>query len=333
MSDLPFKRYHSIENSYQTKVIEHFRDQCPEIDDHKYCVQEKIDGANFQIHIDKDGYTCGKRNGPLEPGDDFYGWEEVVEMYEIEIRNFWLYYCRVHFNPVSRLTLLSIVLYCELYGKGIQNRIDYGYSKKICVYDIRVSYDSSSYGLDPQLAMRSSVNMLSDFADMRIDHLETKYLAFDLSLQEALDFDVESYRVGDRPIEGVVIKPQYINIYDNHGARFILKKKSTSFKDKAREKKVFVDQRSDECKELCNTAISYLEANRVMDYIGKVGPISEPKQIGFYVKGITEDARADFLKDHEASFESLSKEGRSALLKAMGREAGKVIVPLLKEMM
>lgn len=73
---MEFKKFPSLDNHYQNKVIDRWLDNNPELQDIEMLVTEKIDGSNFQIIIDKDGgVTCGKRTSLLAPDEKFSNWQ------------------------------------------------------------------------------------------------------------------------------------------------------------------------------------------------------------------------------------------------------------------
>ena len=69
---------------------------------------------------------------------------------------------------------------------------------------------------------------------------------------------------------------------------------------------------------------SYLTENRVLSVFSKQGVISEPKQLGQYIKWVLEDAIIDFKKDHP----DLEIDDKTAKIVFNG---GHLVVMLLKK--
>ncbi len=319
-----FKKYPSIENSYQQKYINWFASNSEvDLNTEQFVLQLKLDGANFQVYITEDSYHFGKRTSALGEEASFYGYQAVVEKYEDKIIALQ--------KDIPKGTGMTLILYGELFGSNIQKRISYCEDKRILIYDVFVEHGEGSGWLTP-------VEVAKLFNRLGIEDWLVPTLVITTGIQAALDFVVEGVETSigsndwnpynNRMIEGVVIKPLSKVLLDRNGSPFRLKQKSKLFNDKMKVKsKAPAKMLSEEAVTLRDVYAGYLNKNRVADYMGKEGEIDNPKQIGAYIKGISADAREDFLKDHQ---EDLAKLDPKEAKTIMGIP-GSILVPLLKE--
>ena len=255
-----FKKYTSIENHYQQKIINYYLDNYPEIGKEKFIATEKLDGANIQVYITPDEIRLGKRNSWI--GESFNDIHNVVKEHEEK------------FDIIQKYCIeegSTIRLFGEIYGNGIQKRIDYGKDKYISFFDIMLN--------DEYITVNEFMTYIVRF------NLPTPKTYKIGTLQECLDINVEDKG------EGIVIKP-FNNYYSTQGSRFVLKKKSEAFRDiKA---KVRVNPTSHPLNEEFR---AYITDNRVKDVFSKYGEIECAKQISEYIKYVLEDAKDDFIKN------------------------------------
>ena len=284
------KKYCEIENSYRNKHIDFFASKY-DIYNKKYVVLEKLHGGNFRIHISPDGsVSCGSRKRTLKPDEKFYDWKNAVSKLNLGV-----------ITKRAKNNNTEITLYGELFGKGINKGVEYQDEKLIRFFDIRY---------DGMYMPWVDVNYLLTVCRLPI----VPVVKEDVSLEEALNFDVESFRSlinndasGDNIAEGVVIKPMYKEVYIGHD-RFILKKKTDKFKEsmsKKKKKAKVADPMVDKWK---HSVSEYVTENRLHSLFSKKGEIDTPKQIGEYIKEYMEDVRNDFNKDYpELANDNLTK--------------------------
>jgi Rnl2 family RNA ligase len=308
-----FKKYPSIENHYRTKYINMFAEH--DLNNMEFILQEKLDGANFQIYITKDNHHFGKRSSALGPEASFYNYQEVTKGLEPLIQ-------KIQGDMGEGCT----VLYAELYGGNVQKRVSYQEEKKVSIYDGCFIYND----VELWLTIEGLEKLVpAEYLVPTVKKVKGIY--------DALEFDVEKLTTmaGDpdwdpyqnKMSEGVVIKPYTKVILDRNDSPFSLKLKSELFNDKMKVKtKKPVAEMSIEGMKLMSEYQSYLNKNRVADYMGKEGEIESPKQIGEYIKGIGSDALGDFLKDHP-EFNDLDEKEQKRIKSVVG----KCIAPLLKE--
>lgn len=283
---MDFRKYNSIENSYQTKFLLKVLSRHPELQEEQYIAREKIDGANIQlVFTPGQPMKVGKRTSFLNEGEAFFDIWNTLEKYKEELEIL---------QNRTNLTETTIRLYGEIYGNGIQKRVDYGNEKYIVFFDIEVAGELQSQKYFDEIMRELGLN---DFIPPKV--------GFYNNLNSALNFDVnfDSHILGkdNNPAEGIVIQPynKVVYLFDTPD-RFILKKKSDKFSEKegVKEHKPR-EQINPELLSILTNFRSYINTNRVLSVFSKHGEIQEPKEIGKYIKLILDDAKEDFLKDHE----------------------------------
>jgi len=269
-----FKKYPSIENSYNQKKIDRFLRDFPILKNEQYIVTEKRDGSNIQIIFtpsEKKKFKIGSRNRVLSRDEDFNDVWNVIKKYD-ELISYGKHLSQIHNSVVT--------FYGEIFGKGIQKRINYGDEKYIEIFDIAIDGE-----LMPQMFLVE-------------DPILYKYMVPVYSLldgiQNALDFEPDNFN----EIEGVVIKP-YNEVYKSvQGKTFFLKKKNPKFEEKGnKQKKSNKPSYSEEAQNLREEFERYVNKNRVLSVFSKEGEIEDNEQIGKYIKLTLEDAKEDFFND------------------------------------
>jgi hypothetical protein len=158
-------------------------------------------------------------------------------------------------------------------------------------------------------------------------------LAVVRTLENALEFNTELKSVlwqeakDDNIMEGVVIKPLGLVQESKEGSLFYIKKKNDAFKQKVHRKKkpAKIDQ---SLLDLQEEFASYLTDMRLQGIFSKYGMIWKPQQIGEYIKYMMDDAMESFLADNP-DVKEMPKKTRKTIF----RNAGKLIMPMLKEAM
>jgi hypothetical protein len=201
----------------------------------------------------------------------------------------------------------TVTIYGELYGPGINNRVDYGNEKHICIFDMI---------LNDKLLTQSELQTTLDSLDLEF-LLPTECGIG--TLESLIQFDVENmFRKGS---EGIVIQPYNINIFSGN-ERLILKKKSKAFDDVKKEKNKY--KLDNEVISYYNKIFkSYITENRVLDIFSKYGKIQNISQLGQYIVYVLEDAKVDFLKGTD--LQNFDKNETKDLY-----NAGGLVVKLLK---
>lgn len=300
---MDFKKFTSIENSYRQKFVDKFHID-PET---MFIGTEKLDGANIQLLFQPDKeMIVGKRTSYLTKEDNFFDIWNTLERYKKETNEI---------QEWCNKTARTARLFGEIYGPGINGRVDYGTEKKIAIFDLH---------LDEVLC--SQFRLLLYAVRWDIEHLLPQRIIKG-TLEQCMAYDVENMPRKD--CEGIVIQPYSEKIENRHGERFILKKKSKKFED-VRVDEINKGAGRAEPKEndiiymLNKQFRQYITKNRVIDIFAKHGQISEMKQIGHYIILVLEDAKADFVKD--VVLPEMDKKKEKDLY-----NVGSLIVDLLKE--
>ncbi len=344
---MKFYKYPDIENHYRKKIINDNLKYNPHMQNEIYIAQEKIDGANFQIAIDTrtSEIKYGKRSSYLSEKSNFFDYQTVIksEMIDDFIQSFinvinlnyitkeqYDKYIDLSFNNCNKLDEfyvyylkhkpIQVILYGELYGKGIQKRINYGDKKYIKFYDIRfIMEDESSVFLPVYLFYHL-------FHELEFNELASPMISKFKNLNDALEMDVENIKthcfelsnIGEDFVEGVVIKPLH-----NSNTRFYIKKKTKRFSEDNHNKKNKKELTNEE-KQALNLRESfeeYINENRINSAISKFGPVEKP-QYSEFIKFVINDALNDFIKDYENEYNKLNKKEQRLITKG----AGKIIV-------
>lgn len=295
-----FRKYPSIENSYRQKEIEMWLKHYPELANEQFVAPIKLDGCNLNIWFTPDGMVrLGKKStfiGTIDQDVYFQG----VNLKELFNSNDLYKMLIIAFQQMSIDTNDEITIYGELFGKGIQNRVNYGEGKYFRAFDIAVN--------GVFLPQSKFIVCMFKIFGVKYNNIICSFPHEELfeSLEEALNFNIvfkslltpDGYEK-DNFEEGVVIKP-WNRIYTSpQGSVFYLKKKNPKFADKEgttqKEKRPVNESLSALNKEFK----SYINENRVLDVFSKYGTISQMSQIGEYIRYVIEDAKEDFLKDND----------------------------------
>jgi len=285
---MTFKKYSSIENSYHDKHVMYFLKAFPALKNEMYILREKLDGANVQFYFTPDGdastMKVGKRTSFLTPGAGFYDIWNTIERYKAEFGALQQYSTTIE-KPIR--------VFGEIYGPGINGRVDYGPEKKIATFDIYTN---------EILLTQVELDCVADYYNFK--HMLAPKIRMIEGLENALDFNPEFTSAilneDGNYAEGFVMQP-YRKIYrTGSGERFLLKKKGEKFKEKETKNKgpkIKQDLHPNIIR-LVGMFNEYVNENRVLSVFSKHGPIESPKQIGKYIVLVLEDAKEDFYKDN-----------------------------------
>ena len=317
-----WKSYGKTKNVTDVKNLRMWINRYPEIDADRYIVTEKIDGSNFQLIFTKGKeVSFGSRNNELRSFSEFFDFQRAVLIDcadQIE---------RLQDYVDGSLYVDEINLYGELYGAGVQRRIQYSDKKHFLPFHMMIDGRPVSYMDSMMLFMDAGI----------LGCWWVPVLAPSLTLDQALALDVESLdtRVsqsmdGNRKIEGIVIEPLenvYTLEHEEGVSRFKLKKKSQNFSDKAGVKHKTQKQHkvSAEGEELFGRWSEMFNDNRLCDVESKVGPIEEMGQMGEYIKLLINDVREDFMNEYKSEFIGLLQSDRGFIMSSGGKLAAELL--------
>lgn len=301
-----FKKFPSLTNHYQEKDISRFL-ECVN-GDVTWSVTEKLDGANISFLLKPgDPIRYFSRNQEIT-GESFYGAGDLFA------------------TIIDRLSDVvigseSIRLFGELFGAGIQKRVDYGTEKRILFYDMMI---------DDLLISQKECQELAE--DLKLSDLFVEELGWYQGFQTAMEFNTKintNYGPKKDPmnmVEGVVIKPWNRVIFSPAGSVFYIKKKNEEFADKMkrepRERRTY----SDAVENLRDEFLSYVNDNTVQSVFSKEGEIQGSKEIGKYISLIIKDAMETFDRENEGHPDDFEKDERKYIFNCSSE-----VVELLKK--
>ncbi|MDR2585149.1 MAG: RNA ligase family protein, partial [Prevotellaceae bacterium] len=105
---MTFKKYSSIENTYDKDFLERVRLYCPP--EQEFVVQEKVHGSNICLVTDGSSVHFGKRSGFVEVDEKFFDYEELLDRYHSKVV--------LLFSMVKKEfpDLVSLTLFGEMFG-------------------------------------------------------------------------------------------------------------------------------------------------------------------------------------------------------------------------
>lgn len=282
---MSFKKYSSIENSYQQKYLFKILVQHPELQNIQYIVREKIDGSNIQLYFTPNQeMQVGKRSQFIGKDENFFDVWTVLERYRTEVQKLQEYADKHD---------VTIRLYGEIYGDGVQKRVHYGKVKSILFFDIEIAGNL--------LAQRSFENQMKL---MSLDWLLAPKIGLYENLNDALavdvNFNTKLSSEANNASEGIVIQPYNEVMYlFKSDERFILKKKNEKFLEKENKDHKAKEPVDGSLLSILTSFRGYINENRVLNVFSKHGEIKDISEMGKYIKLIMEDAKEDFLKENE----------------------------------
>lgn len=328
-----FKTYNSIENAYQTRVIDQIRLQG--FGDEVFIVQEKVHGANFSFFTDGKEIKIAKRTAFIERDEKFYNAHQILERYRKNVIDV--------FEKVKAIyqDLEAVVIYGELFGGGykhkevepvkdsikVQKGVEYAPYNEFYAFDIKLN--GTTY-LDADL-----VNQIFE----KTEFFYAKIL-FQGTLDEALKFPnvfdskipawLELPEIENNMCEGTIVKTLKTKYFGN-GSRVILKNKNEKWvekskmvrKDKPIQKEVHF---SETAQNIWEEIQKYATANRLNNVVSKLGEF-EPKMIGKVIGLFSQDILEDFEKDFPKVFTTIEKDEQ----KRINKKLNSLAIDIVKE--
>ena len=297
MSNKEFKKFPSLENTYQTKPIQIAEELG--LDKQQYIVTEKVHGANFSFwmteeHLPVEGIgfcstvviKCAKRSGWIEDDEKFFNYRPVLEKYRDSLE-------RLYYHLSGTYGCNEVVVFGELYGGNIQSGMCYQEDQDFFAFDMKID--------------DAPVDKLAMFNDLQTYEIPCVPLLgkFD-TLQEALKFNesFDSFLMRDgfngeekhKEAEGVVIEPVQPAWFPN-GSRVYFKKKTKRFLEKGGNKiKKEPETLPKELESILTTSFEYINESRLQSVCSKIGEVTI-KDIGKVMGLMTQDILLDMQKD------------------------------------
>lgn len=328
-----FKTYNSIENAYQTRMIDQIRLQG--FGDEVFIVQEKVHGANFSFFTDGKEIKIAKRTAFIEKDEKFYNAHQILEQYRKNVINL--------FQKVKTIypNVETVVIYGELFGGGykhkdvepvknairVQAGIEYAPFNDFYAFDIKLN--GVTY-LDTDI-----VNSI--FEETGFFYAKT---LFEGTLEEALKFpNVFNSKIPtwlglpemNNMCEGTIIKTLKTRYFGN-GARVILKNKNEKWIERSKvvrkqgktvQKTVHFGEKAQNIWEEIQT---YVTANRLNNVMSKIGEF-DPKMMGKIIGLFAQDILEDFEKDFPSVFTTIEKDEQ----KRINKKLNSLVINCIKE--
>ena len=334
---LEFKKYSSIENSFNREFMERVMAEMPA--DLEYVVQEKVHGANTSFLCDGNEVKFAKRTSVLAEGENFYEYAELLEAYKDRVLSL--------FGKVKarypKITHISV--FGEMFG-GRYPHDNVKVSHKLSLIQKGVCYtpEHEFYGFDIYLFEDGNNRFLPVEEVNELFEVEGFFYARTLfrgTLIECLKYPnaFESKiaewlglpTIEDNICEGVVIRP-VVPMYLRNGSRVLIKNKNERFSEKKSVKtrnKLFAEPvpYSEALKALLPEAEAYVTENRLANVVSHIGEVHFPKDFGKVMGLFSKDVLDDFLKEHGSAYTALDK----CEQKSLNKELNKLCTTLVKK--
>jgi len=328
-----FKTYNSIENAYQTRIIDQIRLQG--FWEEVFIVQEKVHGANFSFFTDGKEIKIAKRTAFIEKDEKFFNAHQILERYRKNVIEV--------FEKVKTIypDIETVVIYGELFGGGYKHKEVDSVKDAIKVQKgVEYSPYNEFYAFD--IKLNGTTYLDTDWVNQIFDETGFFYakILFQGTLEEALKFpnDFDSKiptwlglpEIENNICEGTIIKTLKTRYFGN-GSRIILKNKNEKWTEKSKmvrkDRPIQKEVRfSENAQNIWNEISKYATANRLNNVISKIGEF-EPKMIGKVIGFFSKDILEDFEKDFPKVFTTIEKEEQ----KRINKKLNSLVIDVVKE--
>ncbi|MCD1118537.1 RNA ligase, Rnl2 family [Chryseobacterium turcicum] len=328
-----FKTYNSIENAYQTRVIDQIRLQG--FWDEVFVVQEKVHGANFSFFTDGKEIKIAKRTAFIEKDEKFYNAHQILERYRTKVINVFEKIKTIHPD------VETVVIYGELFGGGykhkevesvkeaikVQKGVEYTPQNEFYAFDIKLN--GTTY-LDTDLVNQIFEDTGFFYAKILFQGTLEEVLKFSNAFDSKIPAWLGLPEIENNVCEGTIIKTLKTKYFGN-GSRVILKNKNEKWtekskmvnKDKPIQKAVYF---SEIAQDIWDEIQKYATINRLNNVVSKVGEF-EPKMIGKVIGLFAKDILDDFEKDFPKAFTTIEKEEH----KRINKKLNNLVIDMIKE--
>jgi Rnl2 family RNA ligase len=330
-----FKKYNSIENSFDEEFVSKVRSQMPR--DLQYVVQEKVHGANASFLCDGTKIVFAKRTAVIENGEVFYDYGELVNTY----RNNILALAKDVMGQYPGTVQVNI--FGELFGgsyphaevkqvknvKLVQKGIYYCPGHDFYGFDIYIQSEDEGHFLPVEetnaLFQKHGFLYAKTLFTGSLEECLAHPNAFSTHIPEWLGLPP----IEDNICEGIVIRP-LVPMYLTTGARVLIKSKNSRFAEKRARKgpRPAVDPTahySEEMKNLMAVLATYITEPRLDNVISHIGEVKMPNDFGKLTGLYAKDVFDDFMKENAVSFDELENAEQKALKKELARMSAKQI--------
>lgn len=331
---MEFKKYNSIENSYQDDFISSINEQ--RFGDLDYVVQEKVHGANLSFITDGQNIISAKRTELILDNEQFFNSKFVQEKYSDKIFNLFKEVCK-------SFDTKTITIFGELFGGGyphpdipkddnaklVQRGIYYCPTNDFFAFDILL--DNEKY-LDVETASGLFEQFGFVYAKTLFKGKLADCLAFSNEFKTTIPTEYGLPQLDGNVCEGVVVRPLQPSFLRT-GSRVLIKNKNekwaenNNFIDKAILSKLLHEgeELSEEASFLCEEIYKLITQNRLTNLTSKIGEVNPKKDLGKVLGLYNKDALTDFFKTYKDRYDSLEKHESKAVNKFLNKHAGQLI--------
>lgn len=325
---LTFKKYSSIENSFDEAFMEKVRNHTPA--GTRFVVQEKVHGSNCSFLCDGSQIQFAKRTAVVGPEEDFYQWQELADRYREHI------YKVYSMLKACFSDLLSIIVYGEMYGgayphkdvkrigamSAIQKGVYYCPGHDFYGFDIYVYRPDESFYLDVETANYLFAEAGIFFAQTLFEGTLDECLAYPNAFPSTIYKHFGLPEIEDNICEGIVIRPKD-PLYIPNGARIIIKSKNARFAEKKGVKHAPKVPKAipEEVVHLFTQAEAYFTPARLDNVKSHIGEVSFPKDLGRVSGLLAKDVLEDFLKEYAEDYDNLAKQEQKSLNGLLSKRA------------
>ncbi|MCW3160000.1 RNA ligase, Rnl2 family [Chryseobacterium oryctis] len=329
-----FKTYNSIENAYQTRVLEQIKMQG--FGDEVFIVQEKVHGANFSFFTDGKEIRIGKRTAFIEKDEKFFNAHQILERYRNNVKDV--------FEKVKTLhpDVETVAIYGELFGGGykhkevvpvksalkVQKGIEYAPYNEFYAFDIKLN--GITY-LDIDLANQVFEETGFFYARILFQGTLEEVLKYPNVFNSKIPTWLGLPELENNMCEGTIVKTLKTRCFGN-GSRVILKNKNEKWVEKSkveRKQNKTVQKQinfSEKGQNIWDEIQKYATANRLNNVVSKVGEF-EPKMMGQIIGLFAQDILDDFEKDFPEVFTTIEKEEQ----KRINKKLNSLVIKVIKE--
>ncbi len=331
---MEFKKFNSIENSYQKGFIQSIFDRgFSEID---YVVQEKTHGANLSIITNGKELTSAKRTELIADDENFYNSKSVLEKYKNKVIELFQ-----HLSNDFELNTLTI--FGELIGgdyphkdvlinkeaKLVQRGIYYNPENVFFAFDILINCEEY---LGVEMANELFEKFRFIYADTLFKGNLGECLEYPNKFPSTIPAKFGLPELDGNICEGVIIRP-IKPLFFNSGSRILIKNKNeewsenNNYIDKEILRQLLHDDEelSKEAENLCQEAYKFISANRLNNVISKIGELNPKKDFGRVLGMFNKDILTDFLKENRAEYDALEKHENKAVNKFVNKHASQLV--------
>jgi Rnl2 family RNA ligase len=328
-----FKTYNSIENAYQTRVIEQIRLQG--FGDEVFIVQEKVHGANFSFFTGGKEIKIGKRTAFIEKDEKFFNAHQILERYRKNVIEVFQKVKTIH------LDVETVVIYGELFGGGYKHKEVEPVKDAVKVQKgVEYTPHNEFYAFD--IKLNGTTYLDTDIVNEIFEETGFFYakILFQGTLEEALRFPnvfnskIPAWlglpEIEDNICEGTIVKTLKTRYFGN-GSRVILKNKNEKWTEKSKmvkkDRPVHKEVHfSETAQETWSEIQKYVTVNRLNNVMSKIGEF-DPKIIGKIFGLFAQDILEDFEKDFPGVFTTIEKEEQ----KRINKKLNSLVIDCVKE--